>query len=372
MHNVNFKIKILTPLYMFGANPNWLELREPSFKGMLRFWWRALKACDDHEHLKSVEEKIFGGTSDEAGKSKIHILITCKKTAVLGDLKNRYGLKWNFNRQQNKLEGDNRGIGYLFYSMLQANRRRGTRPKMYFAPDGSFDISLYSRDDDTDALRNAIAAFWCALNLGGFGSRSRRGAGSLAVVDVKEDTYGLDFIAGNCNNREEIIQWIKENVNRARKIVGPIDKDCRTYSNLSQAAFIISKDGYRTWYEALSDIGNIYADFRYNHRSSIHSGAFGFPVLHRNGSVVKAKYNDNILERRSSPLLFKILKSNNEYYWMALRFAGDFLPDEAKFTWENQHNDVTPSLELLDNFWNTLKANSGEDYSFSDEVKGYD
>ncbi len=360
MHQVDFRIKILTPLYMFGADQNWLELREASFKGMIRFWWRALKCCDNYEELKKTEQSIFGGTSNESSKSKIDILITQKNINISSNLQKDYNLKWDFIKEERKLEGKNSGLGYLFYSMIQRSKNKGIRPKSYFKPDGVFNISFYSRDDE--ALKKSVAAFWCAVNLGGFGARSRRGAGSLTVECVKGNTYGLNFISINCEDRTKLIRWLEENIKVAKEIIEPVNEDCKGYSNLSKASFIISKERYETWHEALSDIGIIYSNFRYSCKGKIQSGTFGFPVRHSNETITKAKFNDLIIERRSSPLLFKVLKSKDGYYWMALRFAGDLLPKGAKLTLGDESNDETPSLELIDKFWDELKAKNDRDY----------
>ena len=36
------RFRVLTPLFCAGSSPDLPELRLPSFKGVLRFWWRAL------------------------------------------------------------------------------------------------------------------------------------------------------------------------------------------------------------------------------------------------------------------------------------------------------------------------------------------
>jgi len=360
MKHVDFKIKILTPLYMFGADQNRLELRESSFKGMMRFWWRALKCCDDYTKLKNMEESIFGGTSDYSGKSKVGILITNKNVDISNQLKNDFNLKWNFDSTQRRLTGKNSGIGYLLYSMIQENPKKNIHPKSYFKPDGVFNISLYSRNDQ--ALKNAVAAFWCAIYLGGFGSRSRRGAGSLIVENIEGDTYGLDFKTMNCKGKSELIKWIKGNLNKAKGIIELAGDKSKGYSNLSTASFIISNNSYNTWYEALSEIGNIYADFRYQYRSDIRSGVFGFPIRHTDKTIVKTNYKD--IARRSSPILFKVCKCADGYYWMALRFAGDFLPKGVKLTWGQQSHDAISSVKLLDSFWDNLKNKNSQEYRF--------
>ena len=45
---------------MGGANEQ-AEIRAQSIKGLIRYWWRALKAENDITKLREEETKIFGG-----------------------------------------------------------------------------------------------------------------------------------------------------------------------------------------------------------------------------------------------------------------------------------------------------------------------
>ena len=56
---------------MYGANKV-LELRPTSFKGIMRFWWRAMNGEKSLEQLRKTEEKIFGSLNK---KSTFNILI---------------------------------------------------------------------------------------------------------------------------------------------------------------------------------------------------------------------------------------------------------------------------------------------------------
>lgn len=51
METLTFTCKIITPMFLAGADGQTPELRAASIKGALRFWWRA---C--HGHLKLDSE----------------------------------------------------------------------------------------------------------------------------------------------------------------------------------------------------------------------------------------------------------------------------------------------------------------------------
>ncbi|SFV64374.1 CRISPR-associated RAMP Cmr1 [hydrothermal vent metagenome] len=54
---------------MRGANPNQKELRPASFKGVMRFWWRAIHGNLPLIKLKKQEDDIFGSTDKKSSFS---------------------------------------------------------------------------------------------------------------------------------------------------------------------------------------------------------------------------------------------------------------------------------------------------------------
>lgn len=76
MKTLQATFKIVTPMFLGGADRNEpAELREPSIKGILRFWWRALNwgrfaansdSSDENKallRLRTEEDIIFGNSS---------------------------------------------------------------------------------------------------------------------------------------------------------------------------------------------------------------------------------------------------------------------------------------------------------------------
>lgn len=54
-----FEIEAITPMFLAGADPHSAELRVPSVKGALRFWWRATSNIRDIRNKKLQE--VAGG-----------------------------------------------------------------------------------------------------------------------------------------------------------------------------------------------------------------------------------------------------------------------------------------------------------------------
>ena len=52
MKTEEITLKVITPMFMLGADNRTPELRPSEFKGMMRFWWRAIKASNDISNLR--------------------------------------------------------------------------------------------------------------------------------------------------------------------------------------------------------------------------------------------------------------------------------------------------------------------------------
>jgi CRISPR-associated protein Cmr1 len=63
MKTITFSCETITPMFLSGADGQKPELRPPSIKGALRFWWRAMNG-GNWETLKNQEDRIFGSTKE--------------------------------------------------------------------------------------------------------------------------------------------------------------------------------------------------------------------------------------------------------------------------------------------------------------------
>jgi len=74
MKTITFECETITPMFLSGADGKTPELRPPSIKGALRFWWRAMNGHLSLSDLKKKESEIFGGTNP-ATRSNVIIRI---------------------------------------------------------------------------------------------------------------------------------------------------------------------------------------------------------------------------------------------------------------------------------------------------------
>ena len=177
--------RVTTPMFCGGADPETVaELRLPSFKGALRFWWRALawrRLGRDLAAVREEEAKLFG--SSDGGQSRVAMSMRpprthqFKKGEILKELRS------------GQTVGD--GVRYLGYGLMEAfaSSRKGTRTGELTRPclraPFDFRVRMALRTPaDVDSLRNALVALG---TLGGMGARSRKGFGSLSLRSLHVD-----------------------------------------------------------------------------------------------------------------------------------------------------------------------------------------
>ena len=159
MEKLEVTFRIVTPLFLGGAKPNeYAELRPPSIKGAMRFWYRAI----DPEY-KEHEAKIFGGSGKNEGQSKFLLRISGKRRAEQ---------EWRNNDTRLK---------YFAFPFNMKQKRR------YLAAGNEFTLKFIFKNSVQDAFlkRRIIASSWLLGHLGGIGFRSRRGFGTIALQEWK-------------------------------------------------------------------------------------------------------------------------------------------------------------------------------------------
>ncbi len=160
--------RVVTPLFCAGADPKRPELRLPSFKGVLRFWWRALAWSRHNGGLAAIrreEDALFG--SAKGGQSCVSMRL------VPGS-----GLK---RISVNQIVGE--GARYLGYGVMEAKAGQLTRGCL----NAPFDFTVQMRCRDKTQLEPLKEATIALGTLGGMGSRSRKGYGSLVLQSLKQD-----------------------------------------------------------------------------------------------------------------------------------------------------------------------------------------
>lgn len=339
MAQVTLTLETVTPLFLGGAEPrrDEPELRPASFKGELRFWWRALwggtHPRTSPDELFKNESTVFGNTE---GASPIIIQLSDEPIQKEA---------WKF--------GSFPGVDYLFFSM----KGRGSDPdRRGFSPGQSFQLTLRSRSNSSAHERayvEACAALWLLVRLGGVGARSRRGAGCLCVTAVGAGwPTDLPSPKINATSAAGFVNETGKGLAEMYAALGwPAPKEKLTTMpefNILHAQgaplYGLGKE-WSKWEDALNTVGSAYRDFRSRrapdyqnvkdavsghvaHMGAVERAAFGLPIVfyYRSLGGERGTLEGQESDRRASPLVFHVSRLvNNKHIVSFVRFNARLL-----------------------------------------------
>lgn len=346
-----FNFEVVTPMFIGGASPNGeAEIRPPSIKGLLRWWFRALGGS------KEWESKLFGATGSQVKKRSPFKLVV--NGMVQGT--------WSFDRSRyRRFEKSGRckdprikinGIVYAGYSLALGNNKRkaipeGTKFSIHFVPTPAM------KKKEIDLV---TALFWVMGHLGGLGTRWRRGFGSL---QLDRGEHIKEIRARNPGEWVEEFQTHWSGVKE--KLTGFAGKPFAGVWRLSK--LYVWKRSFPSWEEALNGIATVMQEFRQSKNpdhdevlnflkgakklnSAPERTAFGMPLAFRFRNVRgTATFQPADHERMASPLIFHIAKlQNNRYLPMLVKLEGKFLEDNERVFVKERNIQVSKPGRLLD------------------------
>lgn len=172
--------RIVTPMFCGGAGQK-AELRLSSFKGALRFWWRSLQwgKVKDEEELWQKEAELFGVSDQAVGQSKVRMRLVSTEPKPLPLC-------------PNKLSDKLKGAHYLGYGVMNI---KGEFTQGREAIDGGcFTVELRCGPNlDPSVLDEVQKSLVLLGTVGGLGSKSRKGYGSLTLAELKKGSAALEL-----------------------------------------------------------------------------------------------------------------------------------------------------------------------------------
>jgi CRISPR-associated protein Cmr1 len=159
MNNIIFNCEVITPMFLAGADGQTPELRAPSIKGALRFWWRAMNGHLPLKEMQSQEGKIFGST--DYGRSKVLIRV-------------EEDMEWNGRSDASPTPHKPRFSKNAF--------RAGQHFSIILSLFDDVDLGLNEKFILED-LRNL---FLLTATFGGIGGRVRRGFGAFNIIKIND------------------------------------------------------------------------------------------------------------------------------------------------------------------------------------------
>jgi len=360
--------RITTPMFCSGADQQAAELRLPSIKGALRFWWRALMwgRVNGVEDLQRKEAALFGASDQSHGQSKVRL----QWAAAPPELQVSPPEQWR--------DGKLQGAHYLGYGVMAAfaSKKNNTKPgqlKRPMIPSGVFTLECRlapTLDNDQRAqFRNALILLG---TVGGLGSKSRKGFGSLTLTEMRggENDGGtpppdpasrLRQVFAAFPLQDGLPEWTAWST-QSRLIVTRMDGE----EDASDHLDLLGREQvhYRSWGNNGRVLGkDREGNFKEDHDLSKKSTssiahprrvAFGLPHNYGKGTANEVSPSSKDRDRRASPLFLHIHKIDGR----PPVGVTAFLP--ARFLPEN---------EKVRAFGNTVDLNVNED--FWQPVHGY-
>lgn len=372
-------METVTPLFLGGSNPrdprDEPELRAASFRGALRFWFRALLGGvlgDKPDDIFRYESQVFGSTEHAS--------------SVVLQLSHPYLSKVSYSQISRDRKGrDRKGIGYLFFGA----RGVGSERERQAVADGlRFTCTIRQRNgvQDAKALQAAYAALWLLTHLGGLGMRSRKGGGNLQVVSTDWNEPSLPSLTVQAQTPKQLQETLQDGLHKLRKWAAETFNGSLSLSFQATPSFDILHPNYcriniinhefNNWAEALDTFGQVMQQFR-NRRQpdysnvkavlqgsdeleSVQRAVFGLPIVFYFSSLKKrATLEGEKHNRRASPLIVRVTKlANGKFVLVLIHFHSQFLPENERLQLRYDDQKVfteQPSDNLLNNFLSHLE-----------------
>jgi len=177
LREVRVRLEVVTPIlggsHQVRAIDDVDVIRAPSVRGHLRFWWRALYAaqCASADDLYRRESALWGrAATDDGGRSAVQIHANVE----------RVGWTDSSEMRLYPSQGQQATPGAYALWPARAETRTNTPTAPRRQPGTQFQLTLKIAATADAEVKNALRAW---ILFGGYGGRTRRGLGSLKVLD---------------------------------------------------------------------------------------------------------------------------------------------------------------------------------------------
>jgi len=280
MKKIVYDLETITPTFCYSASRT-VELRPSSFKGLMRYWYRALIAENDVKRLHKMENQLFGSTCNSSS-FRIRVL-------------NHINKKYDVSRV--------RLLPHKSSSSKSSSSMNAIKQGF------KFKLELSSKSEKLDEITDI---FELSLLLGGIGRRSRRGFGSIANANWEfEDVNNL-------------LEYILNILNNYSSKTYSIDKEKKFISVKKEGIFSkTSSFNYPT-------IEEIHIGLDYNSYSDL---------LHKIGKATHDHCNSALgsgSPRMASPVYITINKIDDKYYPVITKLTPCYHPKKIP----NNYNSI--------------------------------
>ncbi|OQY03686.1 MAG: type III-B CRISPR module RAMP protein Cmr1 [Bacteroidetes bacterium 4572_117] len=306
MKTITFHCKTITPMFLSGADGKTPELRPPSIKGAMRFWWRAMNGHLSLVDLKRKEGEIFGNGGTKATKSTFSV-------------DTEYENLNDFFAQNIFSEYPYTNRNKLLYMVYGAEERG-------FIKEGfKFDIIIKSREkriiEEIAKVVNTLAYY------AGLGAKSRNGFGNFEILNSKELNLEDVPYPTTSNELSKYTAFSKENL---------IYETNKTSKN---------------WYQILLHLHDIYKELKYELKK------FEDTDLRE---YLAASTDNSILERHGKSIFLKIHNLGNEYYGQLAFLPYEYIYGNTNASTELS-NEYKKATKVIKNFFQSNDNEQNEE-----------
>jgi CRISPR-associated protein Cmr1 len=365
--------KIVTPMFLGDAEREATSIRPPSVKGVLRFWWRALNwgrfyennGKDETKALKTLHEEerdLFGSAAEYKNDRQVggqgSFLLTVKQGKLTTTNKNTVHKEFAIKDAARYL-----GYGVIVPAgsrIQQPPTQSGQLIRSCINENQSFVVALLFKKNIDKSIVQAIKAMGL---LGGLGSRTRRGYGSIALETIILNGKQLWVKPTNIEKYKESVKDLFKAPYANAGIPEP------PYSAFFEDARIDCLVTGTSAYDVLNQFGHAMLMYRSHGRGGrvlgvaseknfqddhdwnedkltssdpdFHPERVMFGLPHNYGENKKVLAENH--ERRASPLLLHVHQiSSNEFTGISVYLPAKFLPDGENIKAGNKNVPYNP------------------------------
>jgi CRISPR type III-B/RAMP module RAMP protein Cmr1 len=213
-------LELITPCFCAGADPSKAEIRAPSIRGQLRWWFRVLGGFKGLSmDMRSQESMIFGSISGDSGRAG-QLITRVANTNLKQSVKDSAQLGHHAFS----------GPAYLTFPIQSRNNQYNGRGVI---DGGSFDLQTIWRGnpDLNEPLKALISVFG---HLGSLGFRGRRALGALAFKEAAPMSLADALKVFNAPNSILLKKMAASSASDAISKLGSWLKACRAHGRTGQ------------------------------------------------------------------------------------------------------------------------------------------
>lgn len=337
----SFPLTLATPAFLAGAeteNPATCDLRVPTLRGQLRWWWRTLHAAHlSPTDLKRLESAIWGDTN-RGGAVRVTLSRTATTPLQPKPFDRKSIIDLNHLPKPAANSKTTPGLTYFSFGMDEIRNGRPSR-RPYIEPGNSWTVTFTMRSaklvlrekeerksEEFELLsveqiaEQVYSAFELFCRMGGVGSKSRKGFGNVRLPTV--------FAQGTTTERIEVLQRQSKEL-RAKLRLKSGKSESPALERMLRVDAVATP--WVNYWVALDRVGDSAQEFAQSKKHHLEKKALGLPRNVREPYIGSFRAGKDVRDRHASPIQIHLEPGANGCFVAELiAFPADRLPTAAQ------------------------------------------